>query len=85
MIVYLYFKDKKHCEKIDVFFFFKCKMFLKKRMGVLLLRRNASTNGRKIDLIERYILHRKPKHTIYVRYFSILLYLLNAQVAPTSA
>ena len=36
-----------------------------------LLRRNASTNGRKTDLIERYILHRKPKHTIYVRYFSI--------------
>jgi hypothetical protein len=25
----------------------------------------------------------KPKHTIYVRYFSILLYLLNVQVAPT--
>ena len=48
-----------------------------------LLRRNASTNGRKTDLIERYILHRKPKHTIYVRYFSILLYLLNVQVAPT--
>ena len=48
-----------------------------------LLRRNASTNRRKTDLIERYILHRKPKHTIYVRYFSILLYLLNAQVAPT--
>ena len=38
---------------------------------------------RKTDLIERYILHRKPKHTIYVRYFSILLYLLNVQVAPT--
>jgi hypothetical protein len=37
----------------------------------------------KTDLIERYILHRKPKHTIYVRYFSILLYLLNVQVAPT--
>jgi hypothetical protein len=49
----------------------------------LLLRRNASTNGRKTDLIERYILHRKPKHTIYVRYFSILLYLLSVQVAPT--
>ena len=48
-----------------------------------LLRRNASTNGRKTDLIERYILHRKPKHTIYVRYFSILLYLWNVQVAPT--
>ena len=32
-----------------------------------LLRRNASTNGRKTDLIERYILHRKPKHTIYIR------------------
>ena len=48
-----------------------------------LLRRNASTNGRKTDLIERCILHRKPKHTIYVRYFSILLYLLNVQVAPT--
>ena len=48
-----------------------------------LLRRNASTNVRKTDLIERYILHRKPKHTIYVRYFSILLYLLNVQVAPT--
>jgi hypothetical protein len=48
-----------------------------------LLRRNAATNGRKTDLIERYILHRKPKHTIYVRYFSILLYLLNVQVAPT--
>ena len=29
------------------------------------------------------MLHRKPKHTIYVRYFSILLYLLNVQVAPT--
>ena len=27
--------------------------------------------------------HRKPKHAIYVRYFSILLYLLNVQVAPT--
>jgi hypothetical protein len=38
---------------------------------------------RQADLIERYILHRKPKHTIYVRYFSILLYLLNVQVAPT--
>jgi hypothetical protein len=38
-----------------------------------LLRRNTSTNVRKTDLIERYILHRKPKHTIYVRYFSILL------------
>ena len=48
-----------------------------------LLRRNASTNGRKTDLIERYILHRKPKNTIYVRYFSILLYLLNVQVVPT--
>ena len=48
-----------------------------------LLCRNASTNGRKTDLIERYMLHRKPKHTIYVRYFSILLYLLNVQVAPT--
>ena len=48
-----------------------------------LLRRNASTNVRKTDLIESYILHRKPKHTIYVRYFSILLYLLNVQVAPT--
>jgi hypothetical protein len=33
-----------------------------------LLRRNASTNGRKTDLIERYILHRKPKQTIYVRF-----------------
>jgi hypothetical protein len=48
-----------------------------------LLRRNAFTNGQKTDLIERYILHRKLKHTIYVRYFSILLYLLNVQVAPT--
>jgi hypothetical protein len=48
-----------------------------------LLRRNVSTNVRKADLIERYILHRKPKHAIYVRYFSILLYLLNVQVAPT--
>ena len=48
-----------------------------------LLRRNASTNVRKTDFIERYILHRKPKHTIYVRYFPILLYLLNVQVAPT--
>ena len=48
-----------------------------------ILRRNASTNGRKTDLIERYILHWKPKHTIYVHYFSILLYLLNVQVAPT--
>ena len=48
-----------------------------------LLRWNASTNGRKTDLIERYILHWKPNHTIYVRYFSILLYLLNVQVAPT--
>jgi hypothetical protein len=39
----------------------------------------------KDKLIERYIhvLHRKPKHTIYGRYFSILLYLLNVQVAPT--
>ena len=42
------------------------------KIGYDLLRRNASTNGRKTDLIERYILHRKPKHTIYVRYFSIL-------------
>jgi hypothetical protein len=48
-----------------------------------ILRRNASTNGRITDLIERYILQRKPKHTIYVRYFSIFLYLLNVQVAPT--
>ena len=48
-----------------------------------LLRRKASTNGRKTDMIERYILHRKPKHTIYVRFFSILLYLLNVQIAPT--
>ena len=48
-----------------------------------LLRRNASTNGQKTDLMERYILHRKPKQTIYVRYFSILLYLLNVQVAST--
>jgi hypothetical protein len=48
-----------------------------------LLRRNALTNGRKTDLIEKYILHRKPDHTIYVRYFSILLYLLNVQGAPT--
>ena len=47
-----------------------------------LLRRNASTNGQKTDLIERYILHRRPKQAIYVRYFSILLYLLNVQVAP---
>ena len=47
------------------------------------LRQNASTNCQKSDLIERYILHRKPKHTIYVGYFSILLYLLNVQVAPT--
>jgi hypothetical protein len=30
-----------------------------------LLRRNASTNGQKTDLIERYILHRKPKQTIF--------------------
>jgi hypothetical protein len=30
-----------------------------------LLRRNASTNVRKTDLIERYILHRKPKHLTY--------------------
>jgi hypothetical protein len=49
----------------------------------VLLRRNASTNVRKTYLIERYILHWKPNHTIYVRYFSILLYLLNVQVAPT--
>ena len=48
-----------------------------------LLRRNASTNVRKTDLTWLYILHRKSKHTIYVRYFSILLYLLNVQVAPT--
>jgi hypothetical protein len=48
-----------------------------------LLRRNAATNGRKTDLIERYILHRISRHTIYIRYFSILLYLLNVQVAPT--
>ena len=47
------------------------------------IRRNASTNVRKTDLIERYVLHRKPKHTIYVCYFSILLYLLNVQVATT--
>ena len=47
-----------------------------------LLRRNASTNVRKTYLIERYILHRKPKNTIYVRYFS-MLYLLNVQVAST--
>ena len=50
-----------------------------------LLRRNASTNGRQTDLIERYILQRKPKHTIYDRYFSVLLYLLNVQVAPTES
>jgi hypothetical protein len=37
-----------------------------------ILRRNASTNVRKTYLIERYILHWKPKHTVYVRYFSIL-------------
>ena len=40
MIVYLYFKDKKkieNCEKNNVFFF-KCKMFLKKRMRVPLLK-----------------------------------------------
>ena len=50
-----------------------------------LLHRNASTNGRKTDMIERYILHQKPKRTIYVRFFSILLFLLNVhgQVAPT--
>ena len=48
-----------------------------------LLRRNASTNGRKTHLIEWNILHRKPKHAICVRYFSILLYLLNVQVAST--
>jgi hypothetical protein len=40
-----------------------------------LLRRNASTHGRKTDLIERYISQRKPKHTIYVRYFSILFFI----------
>ena len=33
MIVYLYFKDKKNCEKINVLFF-RCKMFLRKRMRV---------------------------------------------------
>ena len=41
MNVYLYFKDKKNCEnceKINVLFFIKCKMFLKKRMRVPLLK-----------------------------------------------
>jgi hypothetical protein len=43
MIVYLYFKDKKNienCENINVLFFLnvKCKMFLKKRMRVPLLK-----------------------------------------------
>ena len=40
MNVYLYFKDKKNCkncENINVFFF-KCKIFLKKRMRVPLLK-----------------------------------------------
>ena len=40
MIVYLYFKDKKNCENCEKIyvFFLKCKMFLKKRMRVPLLK-----------------------------------------------
>ena len=40
MIVYLYFKDKKKLKIVKkiMFFFFKCKMFLKKRMRVPLLK-----------------------------------------------
>ena len=40
MIVYLYFKDKKNCENCEKNngFFFKCKMFLKKRTRVPLLK-----------------------------------------------
>ena len=40
MIVYLYFKDKNNCENCEkkIMFFFKCKMFLKKRMRVPLLK-----------------------------------------------
>ena len=36
MIVYLYFKDKKNCENCEnkLCFFFKCKMFLEKRMKI---------------------------------------------------
>ena len=34
MIVHLYFKDKKNCENCEK----KCKMFLKKRMRVPLLK-----------------------------------------------
>ena len=39
MIVYLYFKDKKKLKIVKkILFFFKCKMFLKKRMRVPLLK-----------------------------------------------
>jgi hypothetical protein len=39
MIVYLYFKNKKKIGKIvKKLMFFKCKMFLKKRMRVPLLK-----------------------------------------------
>ena len=38
MIVYLYFKDKKNCENCEKKKFSKCKMFLKKRMKVPLLK-----------------------------------------------
>ena len=40
MIVYLYFKDKKNLKivKKNNGFFFKCKIFLKKRMRVPLLK-----------------------------------------------
>jgi hypothetical protein len=45
-----------------------------------ILRRNASTNVRKKLLDWKVHITLKPKHTIYVRYFSILLYLLNVQI-----
>ena len=38
MIVYLYFKDKKKLKIVKKIMFFKCKMFLKKRMRVPLLK-----------------------------------------------
>jgi hypothetical protein len=39
MIVYLYFKDKKKLKIVKkIMFFFKCKMFLKKRTRIPLLK-----------------------------------------------
>ena len=41
-----------------------------------LLRRNASTNGRKTDLNERYILHRKPQHPFSNLYKNVHLLII---------